>query len=788
MPLSNVSKLPDPRVQTGAAPAYRPPVPSGAPAEVPNLRDFRSPAEEFARRARVPPAAADLGARLRAMPAADMSGVAERLAPKAAGFGLGAFARGAAALAGPVVGGAQMLMHSGSLNSGEDAELARLRSQSPTIDPPQSLGMTGYADGGMITPEDNARELRTMMSRRHEGLARAPGYGLDGKTVGQIIDDTSRDRVLASGINATLNPGTLDSIIQSVAGKPKLPGYANGGMIDEEEEKRLAYAYGAVPVAQQPDGPGTAAVRSAVPARDPSRMLKASGGFAQAVAGGEVDPMKQEGGATGSWEAPAAPTPQQIERMVSPASPRATPQQIERQAGFWQEPAALRPTPFEAAAAARSRPGRAAAPSGEPGGMLPQAEPRDEAGFERLLADAQAGRQITTPRQRIGGMDLDAQSEAINAEGRADLGPGGYLMPLGTPYIDLAKGNADPEWRKRFDDRQARQNAISDQRADRDQMPIVIKDGLARVGMGTSAPADVYWNAEQAGGRGRAALDNYAGRMGQVRDTQFDEAINPGQREQGYKMAQIGAQGENTARVADITGAAHVYGTRVMADGSVDAATAKAQAAAAKDARKPLPEAGRKELLDIGTAAETSKRLLDTFKPEYGGNYILGDLDNTGRRMLGDKSGQASWWQALDLQQAEARHKLFGSALTKTELPNWEKTAILPRMSSEEIIKNLTRRAEIEARVVAKLARSYVAGGYNRAEIAELLGPTGAKYLEQAAPEVGAGGAASAGKARLPAVQTFNRNGQQVQARLGRDGAYYVPRPGAPGKFDKWED
>lgn len=787
MPLSNVSKLPDPRVQTGAAPAYRPPVPSGAPAEVPNLRDFRSPAEEFARRARVPPAAADLGARLRAMPMPDMTGVAERLAPKAAGFGLGAFARGAAALAGPVVGGAQMLMHSGSLNSGEDAELARLRSQSPTIDPPRSLGMTGYADGGMITPEDNARELRTMLNQRQEQLATRPAYGFEGQSVGQIADDYARDQVLRRNIQGVLSPTPFESGVQSVLGKPKLPGYANGGMIDDED-KRLAYAYGAVPVALQPDGPSMAAVRSAAPARDPSRMLKASGGFAQAAGGGEVDPMKQEGGATGSWEAPAAPTPQQIERMVSPASPRATPQQIERQAGFWQEPAAQRPTPFDAAAAARPRAGRAAAPSGEPGGMLPQAQPRDEAGFERLLADAQAGRQITTPRGRIGGMDLDAQSEAINAEGRADLGPGGYLMANGTPYIDLAKGNADPEWRKRFDDRQARQNAISDQRPDANQMPIVIKDGLARVGMGTSAPADVYWNAEQAGGRGRAALENYAGRMGQVRDTQFDEAINPGQREQGYKMAQLGAQGENSARVADITGASNIYAHRITADGAVDAAGTKARADAAKDARKPLPEAGRKELLDIGTAAETSKRLLDTFKPEYGGNYLLGDTENMGRRLMGDKSGQAAWWQALDLQQAEARHKLFGSALTKTELPNWEKTAILPRMSSEEIVKNLTRRAEIEARVVAKLARSYVAGGYNRAEIAELLGPTGAKYLEQEAPEVGAGGAASAGKARLPAVQTFNRNGQQVQARLGRDGAYYVPRPGAPGKFDKWED
>lgn len=575
MPFSNVSQFPEPRVPTGAAPAYRA-LPVAAPAEVPNLRDFRAPADEFARRARVPPAAADLGARLRAMAPADMTGVAERLAPKAAsaGFGLGAFARGAAALAGPVVGGAQMLMHSGSLNSGEDAELARLRTQSPTIDPPESE--MAYANGGFISgPEEleaireEARRLRAMpqMQPDMSQLNRSGQPGMQGYSP-DMGHRTSAQPLPPDGARVSSGAGRYAYAPAAEAAADTMGSRAlNAAKSVGRAAKGLGMGLGAGALYE--GGAAASEASARMVANNPEQFNTSIGDDGLAA---NIILASREGQAQREAQANAnRPTAQQIERTVSGPTPQPGAQGIERLAGFGQEPAAQRPTPFAAASAARPSAGRAAAAA--PAGMLPP-QGADEAGFERLISDAQAGRRITTPRRRIGGMDLDAQSEAINAEGRADLGPGGYIMANGTPYIDLAKGNADPEWRQRFDDRQARQNAISDQRPDREQMPVVVKDGYAAIG-NAAVPVDVYWRGEAQGGRGREAVMDFLGRQDQVLRTQFDEATNPGERESRQKKEQLG-----------VTADAHVRSAQEQAGASVLGAYANAQATAAGNRQK----------------------------------------------------------------------------------------------------------------------------------------------------------------------------------------------------------
>lgn len=157
------------------------------------------------------------------------------------------------------------------------------------------------------------------------------------------------------------------------------------------------------------------------------------------------------------------------------------------------------------------------------------------------------------------------------------------------------------------------------------------------------------------------------------------------------------------------------------------------------DIGKALPGPAVKELGGAGTAVENTQRLLRSFKDEYGGKTVLGDLSNTSKRILGDDTGQAQWWQDLEAQQNVTRHELFGSALTSTELAAWNKTSITPRMDSAQIRENLTRRAEIEARAASKLARSYEAAGYNKAQIRELLGGA-AQYLDKPAPPVNPAG------------------------------------------------
>ena len=138
--------------------------------------------------------------------------------------------------------------------------------------------------------------------------------------------------------------------------------------------------------------------------------------------------------------------------------------------------------------------------------------------------------------------------------------------------------------------------------------------------------------------------------------------------------------------------------------------------------QKPLPSPAVNDLSAAGASLESTRRQASTFKDEYGNHTILGDKSNLIGRTFGDASGQAQWWQDADASANQARHTLFGGALTGYELPQWNKTAINPGMDSGEIRKNLTRRMEIEKRAAGKLARGYIVSGYSPEAISEFLG------------------------------------------------------------------
>lgn len=163
------------------------------------------------------------------------------------------------------------------------------------------------------------------------------------------------------------------------------------------------------------------------------------------------------------------------------------------------------------------------------------------------------------------------------------------------------------------------------------------------------------------------------------------------------------------------------------------------------DLGKALPGPAVKELGGAGTAVENTRRLAGSFKEDFGGKTILGNLSNTYGRIFGDDTGQAQWWQDMDTLQNQTRHELFGSALTKTELAAWEKTSITPRMEPKQIQENLRRRQDIEARAASKLARAYTAAGYNKEQIRELLG-NAAEYVNNPAPPVPPVGQSKGGK------------------------------------------
>ena len=151
----------------------------------------------------------------------------------------------------------------------------------------------------------------------------------------------------------------------------------------------------------------------------------------------------------------------------------------------------------------------------------------------------------------------------------------------------------------------------------------------------------------------------------------------------------------------------------------------------AKDkVQKALPNPAVEKLSAAGAALENTNRQVSTFKDEYGGHTLAGEMSNTAGRILGDNSGQAQWWQDFEASANQTRHALFGSALTQTELAAWTKTTITPRMNSDEIRKNLTRRIAIETSAAQKLARGYTALGYSPDAIAEFIGPQAASFVD----------------------------------------------------------
>jgi hypothetical protein len=154
---------------------------------------------------------------------------------------------------------------------------------------------------------------------------------------------------------------------------------------------------------------------------------------------------------------------------------------------------------------------------------------------------------------------------------------------------------------------------------------------------------------------------------------------------------------------------------------------------------KALPAPLQKQLTEAAELSDATTRFASTFKDDFGGKTITGNLSNTMGRLLGDDTGQSQWWQDYELHQSQIRNKLFGSALTTAEMAAWEKSAINPRMEAKQIKANLERRKQLEDKALGRLMNGAIAGGYNREQIEAYTGrseaPSGATSLPAASDE-----------------------------------------------------
>ena len=137
---------------------------------------------------------------------------------------------------------------------------------------------------------------------------------------------------------------------------------------------------------------------------------------------------------------------------------------------------------------------------------------------------------------------------------------------------------------------------------------------------------------------------------------------------------------------------------------------------------KPLPTSTVGQLADAAAQAQDVQRLVSTFKDEFAGQPIVGNLKNLAGRTFGDQSGQSQWWQDYQNQKNIIRNKLFGAALTQTEKAEFDKANISPSMAPSEIRANLARQEMAARRAVEKLAKAYGAGGYSQEQISEIMG------------------------------------------------------------------
>lgn len=203
----------------------------------------------------------------------------------------------------------------------------------------------------------------------------------------------------------------------------------------------------------------------------------------------------QGNGATGSW------------------AEQPTPQEIERNAGLLKQ--AKLPAIAAASNAATNRPTRlASAPAGP-----------DTAGYEALITNAMKpdGLQPTSVQAGTvpGGPAVTHTFRQADGTTFSDAPPAsladGTMQPAMTPQQKL-QSEAYNAWQQR----------ASDQAAEGAQMPVVVHDGVARIGNGMAVPADVYWQGEAngwnsgaGGGQGRQAIQGFNDQQQQIQNAQL---------------------------------------------------------------------------------------------------------------------------------------------------------------------------------------------------------------------------------------------------------------------------
>lgn len=136
----------------------------------------------------------------------------------------------------------------------------------------------------------------------------------------------------------------------------------------------------------------------------------------------------------------------------------------------------------------------------------------------------------------------------------------------------------------------------------------------------------------------------------------------------------------------------------------------------------PLTDKAIGEFRDIANEVNDFKRLNSTAKPSYFqlSRPVL-DAAKLGLGTANAKEAQL-WWADYDKFLSMVRNKLYGSALTESEIKNFQKAIVTELTDPDQAMKMLRTQQELAIKGYRKLQELYKAQGKNTAGLDALIG------------------------------------------------------------------
>lgn len=203
------------------------------------------------------------------------------------------------------------------------------------------------------------------------------------------------------------------------------------------------------------------------------------------------------------------------------------------------------------------------------------------------------------------------------------------------------------------------------------------------------------------------------------RDQAMQEEANRRANDAAARAAEAAARQAATAERTATMGAIPA-GMRLKPDGTLEKIPG-----APGSGGKPLPDNAAKRVEgDVGQYSTLSSAL-STFKDDFAGNTMTGDLENTVQGLYSGfgTEGQRNWWADFQRTDNAIRNDLFGATLTPSEQRSYENTTITPSMDPKIIRENLKKRSDIIESALDRRHRFLIANGYDKDAVDVLFEP-----------------------------------------------------------------